>query len=162
MDDRPGGSRRSDWSDVGCSHVGECPLFPLLNASLSGWRTSYCDSDSRWRDCARHQLASRGQLVPISLLPNGKDVGHFRWAANRAAGSGPEHPPVGPHPSEATGASFEAAPQRQHRFPEPSPITQNPRPSDNPAARPPQAAQRQRAPKRRWWKRIADWMKDSL
>src|SRR5437588_2492723 len=79
---QPGGVHRSDRSDVGCTHAQACPLFPLLNESLRGWRDYYCDSDDRWCECARYKLAVTGQLVPISLLPNGKDAQHLRRAAD--------------------------------------------------------------------------------
>lgn len=59
---------------MGCSHAQDCPLFPLLNASLSAWRHNYCDSAEGWLTCARYQLYRTGQLVPITLLPNGVDV----------------------------------------------------------------------------------------
>jgi hypothetical protein len=71
---RPGGVRRTDRNRVGCSHREGCPLFPLLKASLRGWRDHYCDSEDRWHDCARYKLSLTGQLVPITLLPNGHDA----------------------------------------------------------------------------------------
>ena len=52
---------------MGCLHAKGCPLFPLLNASLRGWRDYYCDSEDRWLDCARYKLSRTGQPVPISL-----------------------------------------------------------------------------------------------
>ena len=69
-----GGLRRTDRNGVSCSHREGCPLFPLLNASLRGWRDHYCDSEDRWHDCARYKLSLTGQLVPITLLPNGHDA----------------------------------------------------------------------------------------
>jgi hypothetical protein len=71
---RPGGVRQTDRNSVGCSHREGCPLFPLLKASLRGWRDHYCDSEDRWHDCARYKLSLTGQLVPITLLPNGHDA----------------------------------------------------------------------------------------
>jgi|NGEPerStandDraft_6_1074524.scaffolds.fasta_scaffold18963_5 hypothetical protein len=57
---------------MGCTHTDHCPLFPYLNASLAGWRDVYCDSATRWRDCARFKLSRTGEPVPLALLPNGK------------------------------------------------------------------------------------------
>jgi len=71
---------------VGCSHAVECPLFPLLRASLQGWRDYYCDSAHQWQDCARYRTALAGEPVPISLLPNGAAARHLEGTA------GPAHP----------------------------------------------------------------------
>lgn len=57
---------------MACTHVGDCPLFPKLNASLSGWRTHYCDTDDAWTECARYTRGLEGKPVPLALLPNGK------------------------------------------------------------------------------------------
>ena len=174
---RPGGVGRSDRSDMGCSHTESCPLFPLLKASLSGWRDSYCDSEERWRECARYRLASRGQLVPISLLPNGADVGHIRAAAERSAAAEPTPPAPLISGSQGTVAWFEPAPapkpSRPSQPPPPerrSPPPPSSRPSppsqapQQPPANPPERsterrAPKRRAPKRRWWNRIAEWMR---
>ncbi|TDD33196.1 hypothetical protein E1288_45750, partial [Saccharopolyspora elongata] len=114
---------------MGCSHAQSCPLFPLLKASLSGWRESYCDSNDRWRDCARYKLASRGQLVPISLLPNGADVGHIRKAAERSATAEPTPPAPLISESPETVAWFEPAPRPDLTRPRESSFrSQSPRP----------------------------------
>jgi hypothetical protein len=57
---------------MGCSHAGNCPLFPYLNASMAGWREAYCDSADGWSDCARYKRSRAGQPVPLALLPNGQ------------------------------------------------------------------------------------------
>jgi hypothetical protein len=57
---------------MSCTHADACPLFPKLNASLSGWRDAYCDSDRGWRHCARYNRSLSGASVPLALLPNGK------------------------------------------------------------------------------------------
>lgn len=67
---------------MGCSHAVECPLFPFLKASLKGWRDYYCDSESRWRECARYRLSLTGERVPISLLPNGHHAQHIGHASS--------------------------------------------------------------------------------
>jgi hypothetical protein len=56
---------------MSCSHADSCPLFPLLNASLASWRTSYCDDEVAWHDCARYKRSLQGRPVPLALLPNG-------------------------------------------------------------------------------------------
>jgi hypothetical protein len=101
-----------------------------LNTSLRGWRNYYCDSGDRWLVCARYQLALKGQPVPISLLPNGKQAHHLDWLGSSDIGQAQQAPP---RPSPA-------------RPPEPSPHSWAPRPP-----RP--------EPARRWWTRLADWMK---
>ena len=94
---RPGGVHRIDRSGVGCSHREGCPLFPLLNSSLRGWRDYYCDSADRWHDCARYKLSRTGQLVPITLLPNGHDAQLLRpdRGADRSGPAGPRIPEPG-------------------------------------------------------------------
>ena len=57
---------------MSCVRTPGCPLFPYLNASLAGWRSAYCDSETGWRECERFKRASAGRTVPLALLPNGK------------------------------------------------------------------------------------------
>jgi hypothetical protein len=52
--------------------MADCPLFPNLKSSLSGWRTHYCDTDDAWLSCARYTRSLAGKPVPVALLPNGK------------------------------------------------------------------------------------------
>lgn len=49
-----------------------CELFPLFNleASLKTWQIRYCTAD--FSECARYQMAQRGERPPITLLPSGK------------------------------------------------------------------------------------------
>lgn len=162
-----GGARRSDRSDVGCSHTEECPLFPLLSASLRGWRDHYCDSDDSWLDCARYKASLTGP-VPISLLPNGRDAQHLKEAVAepmqvlgaaepvRAPGREPRMPRQQPRPpldswSREIADWFEpeAAPAR--------PVEPSPRRPPRPAASPPRRAAH--VAKRHWWTRIAEWMR---
>ena len=56
-----------------CPHANSCPLFPKLVASLSFWRQEYCDNEKH-KSCARFQKSTAGEAVPITLLPNGKDL----------------------------------------------------------------------------------------
>lgn len=144
---RPGGVHRSDRSGVGCSHTEGCPLFPLLRASLRGWRDYYCDHEDRWRDCARYKLSLTGRLVPITLLPNGKDAQLLRFApdADRSGAAEPRPAPRQALPSRLNSGSprtavprarFEPAPGRPL---EPSPASPVPPPEPGPtpaAARP--------------------------
>ncbi len=91
-----GGGRRSEGSNVGCSHAAGCPLFPLLRASLQGWRDYYCDSEDQWLGCARYQMSLTGDRVPISLLPNGAYARHLENAAvgvDRSGAAGQEQRP---------------------------------------------------------------------
>ncbi len=59
---------------MACSHATSCPLFPHLKASLAGWRSSYCDSEAGWNQCARYERSLKGDPVPLSLLPNGRVI----------------------------------------------------------------------------------------
>jgi hypothetical protein len=131
---------------VPCSHAQNCPLFPLLKASLRGWREYYCDTEDRWRDCARYKLSLTGQLVPISLLPNGREAHHLRRApeAGLYGAADPGYAPP-PRPNAASTARFESAPTAD-RPQESSPPVQ---PYWGPPAR----------PTGHWWKRLAEWMR---
>lgn len=144
---------------MGCSHAKECPLFPLLSGSLDSWRRYYCDSADRWHDCARYRLALRGQPVPISLLPNGKDAEHIRRAADEAGPAGPmQAPPAQPSPGPQV-ARFEPAPgQHSPAWPVAEPLRATPTPAP-PESAPARGARSASAPKRRWWTRLADWMR---
>lgn len=78
---------------MACSHRADCPLFPNLNSSLSGWRTHYCDTEDAWLSCARYTRSLAGKPVPVALLPNGKMAQILEPGAKagprRAAGSAP-------------------------------------------------------------------------
>jgi hypothetical protein len=159
---RPGGVRGSDRSDMGCSHTEGCPLFPLLRASLRGWRDYYCDSEDRWRDCARYKVSLTGRPVPISLLPNGSDAQHLKRPADadRSGVVQPRQAPTQappPRSSEIT-ARFEPVPARSVEPPPHSPVPQAPGPS----ARPSEPLGPARGSRRRWWTRLADWMRASV
>jgi hypothetical protein len=147
---------------MGCTHAQECPLFPLLNASLRGWRRSYCDTEDDWRGCARYQRACRGQLVPISLLPNGRDVEHLRsdFGADRSRTADPRQaPPSRPNfGSSETTALFEPA-RALVRPSEPPPSAYVPQPPASSSDRLTTPAQQAHGETRRWWTRLADWMK---
>ncbi|OJY51544.1 MAG: hypothetical protein BGP03_16715 [Pseudonocardia sp. 73-21] len=134
---------------MACSHTAECPLFPLLNASLDGWRRCYCDSADGWRECARYKQSLRGQYVPLNLLPNG----HEASLQSAVAGRGPG--PGGPHGARTPGGAptlvdllFEHAPSSDRLQPEDEcPPAPTPRSVDEPV------------PTRPWWKRLAEWMR---
>jgi len=131
----------------------ECPLFPLLNASLRSWRNCYCDHDDRWHDCARYKRALSGRQVPISLLPNGKDALHLRSApsADRVASAPRPAPMSGLQSGPLQGTMLKSL------F-EPPPEPRRPTESSAPAkiAQPPRHAP---VPRRRWWTRLANWLR---
>ncbi|MPY49330.1 hypothetical protein FPZ41_12385 [Streptomyces sp. K1PN6] len=148
---------------MSCSHAEGCPLFPLLRASLRGWRNYYCDSEGQWHSCARYQMALTGERVPISLLPNGAQARHLEdmagadpsgAAAQSAATRSPE--PSGPVPATPeTMAQFgSSAPPDPAWHHQPSPPAQSPQPSGHPTPRTHHASS-----KRGWWAQITDWMK---
>ena len=57
-----------------CPHIQTCELFPELtvNSALKVWQVFYCEGD--YSQCVRFQNSSRGTVVPITLLPNGKTM----------------------------------------------------------------------------------------
>jgi hypothetical protein len=133
---------------MGCLHTRECPLFPLLNASLRDWRDYYCDSADGWRDCARYKLSTTGRLVPITLLPNGSDALHLRdWTGMANPGQVPP-PRLDPRAQQAPAVRFEQPPPPA-REAYPAARAQVPHHSVLPPRRP---------TRRRWWTRLADWI----
>jgi len=57
-----------------CSHVTGCELFVqfAMNPALEVWKEHYCEGEHT--RCARYRLSNAGQPVPLTLLPNGKQV----------------------------------------------------------------------------------------
>lgn len=178
-----------------CPHTARCPLFPLMNQSLDGWRRCYCDSHTGWRECARYELSAQGQVVPLGLLPNGRHAKYIQQHAGGtpAAGSVAVDDPIAdpvadpvaaaaaapvadPDPDPDTAAAPVAVPVRdpaRHRFQQvrwpdwpghheaPVPVSV---PSLVPRPRPPAEAAlsrhgRDTTPRRRWWSRLAEWMR---
>lgn len=147
---------------MGCSHREGCPLFPLLKESLRGWREHYCDHGDGWRGCARYQMSLSGQLVPITLLPNGHDAQYLPDADRSGeleerhalwSGSGSPKSAV-PRPRFDPRAAPTPVPPR-----EPSPPVLVPQPAENPPAQVVRAARRGYGSTPRWWIRLTDWMK---
>jgi hypothetical protein len=155
---------------MACSHASGCPLFPKLNASLSGWRDAYCDSDSGWKSCARYTQSLTGQAVPITLLPNGK-YAHTVTRSGVGAQAPQQRsrfeslPRVG---AIRPGTPFEDAPAPV-RAPAasspwdalPSPVlVRTPTPAPTPAPRQARTPPNPATPAReRWWTRLVNWMR---
>jgi hypothetical protein len=149
----------------------------LLKLSLKGWRDYYCDSDDRWRACARYQLAQSGERVPISLLPNGASARHLEGMAgtdrsgtarpvtDRSAAGRPVTDRSGTGRSAAgrpdTDRSAAVGPEQVSWQAPRSRPTQDapPAPVPVPADRPARHARKAPSPRRGWWARFADWMK---
>ncbi len=57
-----------------CVHAADCPLFERfkLSSVLRIWQIYYCEE--RFDECVRYQMDCRGEPVPPTLLPNGKDM----------------------------------------------------------------------------------------
>ncbi|PJN42008.1 hypothetical protein CG747_05035 [Streptomyces sp. CB02959] len=172
---------------MGCSHAPGCPLFPLLQASLQGWREYYCDSADRWLGCARYQMSLTGERVPISLLPNGARARHLeapskpdRSGATSPAAVRRQPPPPQPTPGVPESASWpQPAPTQPPEQSGPgteipeamgqfgatpaSPVWHD-QPSPSPRADHPSdglARHARQAPSSKdgWWARLADWMR---
>jgi hypothetical protein len=155
-----------------CTHSAACPLFQLVDASFEGWRHYYCDSEARWRDCARYQQAVRGQHVALSLLPNGHDALHL---AQRARSGAPSTAPASATPGTPTLSElmFErpGAPDPGQRYPGQGIPRPRPLPSGQqaalPAAAPAHLAEQRKLtkppkpsePREHWWNRLAEWMR---
>jgi len=59
---------------VECSHMKSCELFVqfALNPALELWKKHYCYIANS--ECVRYKLSKMGQPVPLTLLPNGKNI----------------------------------------------------------------------------------------
>lgn len=59
---------------MACNHSGSCELFPLMamEPALNLWKKHYCDGS--FNSCARYQLSMESKPVPLTLLPNGKQL----------------------------------------------------------------------------------------
>lgn len=161
---------------MACPHVSACPLFPLMNASLNQWRSYYCESATGFQGCARYIRSSRGEIVPLGLLPNGRHAQHIQGEADdaqaddaRAAtmtASSPTHVPAADHGSLETVSSsgwFEQM-RRPHRATQ---AVRPPRPqlTVRPRAAIPEPRKQSRSVaggKRSWWTRFTDWMQSSI
>lgn len=57
-----------------CSHASSCELYVQFAAdpSIALWKAHFCDSD--FKRCARFELSLQGKPVPLTLLPNGKQI----------------------------------------------------------------------------------------
>ena len=61
---------------MSCSHSSSCPLFAqfAMEPALAIWKKHFCDGE--YTNCARYQLGLKGEVVPLTLLPNGKAIEH--------------------------------------------------------------------------------------
>ena len=59
---------------MACSHIKSCELFVqfALNPALEIWKQHFCNGDHE--ECVRFKLSKMGQPVPLTLLPNGKNI----------------------------------------------------------------------------------------
>ena len=61
---------------MSCSHSSSCPLFAqfAMEPALAVWKKHFCDGE--YSNCARYQKGLIGEVVPLTLLPNGKMIEH--------------------------------------------------------------------------------------
>ncbi len=59
---------------MSCSHSSSCELYPLMamEPALKLWKQHYCEG--QYEKCARYALSKEGKPVPLTLLPNGKQL----------------------------------------------------------------------------------------
>ena len=59
---------------MSCSHASSCPLFAqfAMEPALAIWKKHFCDGE--YTSCARYQKGLKGEVVPLTLLPNGKMI----------------------------------------------------------------------------------------
>ncbi len=57
-----------------CSHSSSCELYPLMamEPALKLWKQHFCEG--QYEKCARYALSKEGRPVPLTLLPNGKQL----------------------------------------------------------------------------------------
>lgn len=66
-----------------CSHATNCELYVQFAAdpSITLWKQHYCDTE--YKRCARYALSVQGSPVPLTLLPNGKEIEAVMSEADR-------------------------------------------------------------------------------
>ena len=102
-----------------CTHIKTCALFPQLslNSALKVWQVFYCEG--HFDRCSRYQLACEGKPVPITLLPNGKNMIGGSEKDNATVGTcGAATPP--PIPSTQAPAAKQPAPAAQAKIHSPA------------------------------------------
>jgi len=59
---------------MSCSHSTSCELYPLMamEPALKLWKQHFCEG--QYEKCARYALSKAGKPVPLTLLPNGKQL----------------------------------------------------------------------------------------
>lgn len=59
-----------------CAHAHSCELYPRfsLKGALRIWQKRYCGHATAFKKCERYLLASQGESVPATLLPNGQHI----------------------------------------------------------------------------------------
>lgn len=143
----PNGWYASQEGATWVAHTPQDAPFPLLKASLQGWREYYCDSADQWLGCARYQMSLTGERVPISLLPNGASARHLeapteagRSNATSAAAAPRQSPPPRPTPGSPEPASWpQPAPTQPHEQSQSGPGTATPEAMAQFGATPPPA-----------------------
>jgi hypothetical protein len=60
---------------ITCPHMRTCALYPkfAMQATLRFWQARYCEAE--YTRCARYQATQRGEVVAVTLLPNGERLG---------------------------------------------------------------------------------------
>ena len=60
-----------------CPHATSCPLFKQFtqNSLLEFWKDRFCNVEDRWPTCKRFELSKTGSPVPLTLMPNGAQLG---------------------------------------------------------------------------------------
>ena len=64
--------------NLSCSHMQGCELFVqfALNPALEIWKKHYCQA--QYERCVRFKMSRKGSAVPLTLLPNGKQINAMR------------------------------------------------------------------------------------
>lgn len=59
---------------MACTHMSTCELYVQFAAdpSIGVWKSHFCSGD--FKKCARYQRSLTGQAIPLTLLPNGKEI----------------------------------------------------------------------------------------
>ena len=59
---------------MACTHMSNCELYVQFAAdpSIEVWKAHFCAGD--YKKCARYQRSLTGAAVPLTLLPNGKEI----------------------------------------------------------------------------------------
>jgi len=62
---------------MSCKWLESCPLRKLEEQGeiSDKWKKNYCDTDKKWKGCARYQASQNNESHSVNLMPDGSILG---------------------------------------------------------------------------------------